>query len=74
LSEAKPNSAVVMGFAALNPCYAMLRLSWPGMAVRRTASRPSTPCFRSLKFEKDVDARDKRGHDEAGDGRECRVI
>jgi len=43
-----------------------LNSSWPGIAVRRTASlplayaRPSTP-FGELK--KDVDARDKRGHD-----------
>ncbi|HEY2137034.1 MAG TPA: AMP-binding protein, partial [Xanthobacteraceae bacterium] len=41
--------------------------SWPGIAVRRTASlrlpvsRPSTP---SQELQKDVDARDKPGHDE----------
>jgi hypothetical protein len=41
--------------------------SWPGIAVRRTAffhnayARPSTPFL--LTVSKDVDARDKRGHD-----------
>jgi hypothetical protein len=41
-------------------------LSWPGIAVRRTASLPLAyaghPCLR-LRLKKDVDARDKRGHD-----------
>jgi len=42
--------------------------SWPGTAVQRTASlrspvsRPSTPSF-TAGVKKDVDARDKRGHD-----------
>jgi hypothetical protein len=42
------------------------RSSWPGIAVRRTASlalayaRPSTSCFAA---KKGVDARHKAGHD-----------
>ena len=34
----------------------ILQESWPGL------SRPSTPCLLSCR-KKDVDARDKRGHD-----------
>src|SRR3981081_1011647 len=43
--------------------------SWPGIAVRRTASlrspmsRPSTSCL--LTIQQDVDARHKAGHDES---------
>src|SRR5712672_95708 len=51
-------------------------LSWPGIAVRRTASlrspvsRPSTSCL-SYRRKEDVDARDKRGHDGGGAIRSC---
>jgi hypothetical protein len=40
--------------------------SWPGPAVRRTASLPLAyvPAIHVLQHVQDVDARDKRGHDE----------
>jgi hypothetical protein len=57
-------------FLALSNHLKMIRFSsWPGIAVRRTASlplafaRPSTPFL--LNCSKDVDARHKAGHDDA---------
>src|SRR6266550_4535014 len=60
----------VPAFAATSGhvCQPPTPTSWPGLTVRRTAcfrtpmSRPSTSLL--FRDRKDVDARDKRGHDE----------